>query len=147
MAGSNNFVLSVNGTGDWYLFHARRNKLKRVLFGISLDLHYLCNRDYTIFATEKAAIKREKTRKDFGIFRAEAVSNEVQKRKTTTIMEITTRTFTDEEWTEHEQFVQMFRAAKQRKQEWQKKMGVVLAEKAEKIRKRRAEIDKLFEEK
>ena len=101
----------------------------------------------TIFATEKAAIKREKTRKDFGIFRAEAVSNEVQKRKTTTIMEITTRTFTDEEWTEHEQFVQMFRAAKQRKQEWQKKMGVVLAEKAEKIRKRRAEIDKLFEEK
>lgn len=69
------------------------------------------------------------------------------KRKTTTIMEITTRTFTDEEWTEHEQFVQMFRAAKQRKQEWQKKMGVVLAEKAEKIRKRRAEIDKLFEEK
>ena len=71
----------------------------------------------TIFATEKAAIKREKTRKDFGIFRAEAVSNEVQKRKTTTIMEITTRTFTDEEWTEHEQFVQMFRAAKQRKQD------------------------------
>ena len=61
-------------------------------------------------------------------------------------MEITTRTFTDEEWTEHEQFVQMFRAAKQRKQEWQKKMGVVLAEKAAKIRKRRAEIDKLFEE-
>ena len=53
-------------------------------------------------------------------------------------MEATTRTFTAE---------QMFRAAKQRKQEWQKKMGVVLAEKAEKIRKRRAEIDKLFEEK
>ena len=48
---------------------------------------------------------------------------------------------------EHEQFVQMFRAAKQRKQEWQKKMGVVLAEKAEKIRKRRAEIDKLFDDK
>ena len=62
------------------------------------------------------------------------------------IMEART-TFTNEEWTEHEQFVQMFRAAKQRKQEWQKKMGVVLAEKAEKIRKRRAEIDKLFEEK
>ena len=40
-----------------------------------------------------------------------------------------------------------FRAAKQRKQEWQKKMGVVLAEKAEKIRKRRAEIDKLFDDK
>ena len=28
-------------------------------------------------------------------------------------MEATTRTFTAEEWTEHEQFVQMFRAAKQ----------------------------------
>ena len=40
-------------------------------------------------------------------------------------MEATTRTFTAEEWTEHEQFVQMFRAAKQRKQEWQKKMGNV----------------------
>ena len=70
-------------------------------------------------------------------------------------MEATTRTFTAEEWNEHEQFVQMFRAAKQRKQEWQKKMGVVLAEKAEKIlaekaekiRKRRAEIDKLFDDK
>ena len=58
----------------------------------------------------------------------------------------TTRTFTAEEWTEHERYVQMFRAAKQRKQEWQQKMGVVLAEKAEKIRKRRAQIDKLFEE-
>ena len=63
-----------------------------------------------------------------------------------TIMEAKT-TFTEEEWTEHEQFVQMFRAAKQRKQEWQKKMGVMLAEKAEKIRKRRAEIEKLFDEK
>lgn len=43
-----------------------------------------------------------------------------------------TKTFTAEEWTEHEQFVQMFRAAKQRKLEWQKKMEVMLAEKAEK---------------
>ena len=56
-----------------------------------------------------------------------------------------TKTFTAEEWTEHEQFVQMFRAAKQRKREWQQKMEVVLAEKAERIRKRREEIDKLFE--
>ena len=31
-----------------------------------------------IFAAVKAAIKREKTRKDFEVFRAEAVSNEVQ---------------------------------------------------------------------
>ena len=49
------------------------------------------------------------------------------------------------DWAEHEQFVQMFRAAKERKREWQQKMEVVLAEKAEKIRKRREEIDKLFE--
>ena len=62
-------------------------------------------------------------------------------------MEATTKHFTAQDWAEHAQFVQMFRAAKQRKQEWQKKMGVVLAEKAEKIRKRRAEIDKLFDDK
>lgn len=34
-------------------------------------------------------------------------------------MEATTRTFTAEEWTEHEQFVQMLRTAKQRKREKQ----------------------------
>ena len=62
-------------------------------------------------------------------------------------METTTQVFTPDDWAEHEQFVQIFRAAKQRKQEWQKKMEVVLAEKAERIRKRRAEIDNLFEEK
>jgi hypothetical protein len=39
----------------------------------------------------------------------------------------------------------MFRAAKQRKREWQAKMEATLAEKAEKIRRRREEIDKLFE--
>ena len=32
-----------------------------------------------IFAAVKAAIKREKTRKNFEVFRAEAVSNEVQR--------------------------------------------------------------------
>lgn len=63
------------------------------------------------------------------------------------IMETTTQVFTPDDWAEHEQFIQIFRAAKQRKQEWQKKMEVVLAEKAERIRKRRAEIDNLFEEK
>ena len=63
------------------------------------------------------------------------------------IMETTTQVFTPDDWAEHEQFVQIFRAAKQRKQEWQKNMEVVLAEKAERIRKRRAEIDNLFEEK
>lgn len=37
------------------------------------------------------------------------------------IMETTTQVFTPDDWAEHEQFVQIFRAAKQRKQEWQKK--------------------------
>ena len=60
-------------------------------------------------------------------------------------MEATMKTFTAQDWTEHEQFVQMFQAAKQRKREWQAKMEATLADKAEKIRKRREEIDKLFE--
>ena len=60
-------------------------------------------------------------------------------------MEARTKNYTAQDWAEHEQFVQMFRAAKQRKRAWQQKMEVVLAEKAEKIRKRREEIDKLFE--
>ncbi len=60
-------------------------------------------------------------------------------------MEGRTTTFTDQDWAEHAQFVQMFRAAKQRKREWQAKMEATLADKAEKIRKRREEIDKLFE--
>ena len=60
-------------------------------------------------------------------------------------MEATMKTFTAQDWTEHEQFVQMFQAAKQRKRELQAKMEVTLAEKAQKIRKRREEIDKLFE--
>ena len=58
----------------------------------------------------------------------------------------TTQNFTAQDWAEHTQFVQMFRAAKQRKREWQTKMEMMLAEKAQKIRKRREEIDKLFEE-
>ena len=66
--------------------------------------------------------------------------------KTQKDMEATTQNFTAQDWAEHAQFVQMFRAAKQRKREWQAKMEVVLAEKAQKIRKRRDEIDKLFEE-
>jgi|GEM_PF-1475213 len=57
-------------------------------------------------------------------------------------MEATIQKFTVQDWAEHEQFVQMFRAAKQRKREWQQKMEVVLAEKAERIRKRREEIEK-----
>jgi len=56
-----------------------------------------------------------------------------------------TTTFTAQDWKEHEQFVQMFRAAKQRKHEWQAKMDVLLNEKAAKLRKRREEIDALFD--
>ena len=40
----------------------------------------------------------------------------------------------------------MFRAAKQRKREWQAKMEIVLAEKEERVRRRRAEIDALFDD-
>jgi len=83
----------------------------KFLFGISLDLHYLCSRNH---------INKE-------------------------IMEASTQHFTAQDWAEHAQFVQMFRAAKQRKREWQAKMEATLAEKAEKIRRRREEIDKLFE--
>ena len=59
-------------------------------------------------------------------------------------MEATVRTFTAEDWAEHEKYVQMFRAAKQRKREWQARMEIVLAEKEEKVCKRRAEVDALF---
>ena len=59
-------------------------------------------------------------------------------------MATATKTFTPKDWAEHEQFVQMFRAAKQRKRAWQAKMEVVLAEREEKVRKRRAEIEALF---
>ena len=60
------------------------------------------------------------------------------------IMESTT--FTAEQWARHEKFVQMFRAAKQRKREWQAKMEIVLDEKEERVRRRRAEIDALFDD-
>jgi len=36
-------------------------------------------------------------------------------------MEATVKTFTAEQWERHEKFVQMFRAAKQRKREWQER--------------------------
>ena len=55
-------------------------------------------------------------------------------------MEASTQHFTAQDWAEHAQFVQMFRAAKQRKREWQAKMEATLAEKAEKIRRRRERI-------
>ena len=48
-------------------------------------------------------------------------------------MEATTQHFTAQDWAEHAQFVQMFRAAKQRKREWQAKMEVTLADKARRL--------------
>ncbi len=60
-------------------------------------------------------------------------------------MEANTTTFTKKDWEEHNQFVSIFHAAKQRKREWQAKMEIVLTEKANKIRKRREEIDSLFQ--
>ena len=71
---------------------------------------------------------------------------QAENEKMESAMETVIQDFTTQDWAQHEQFVQMFRAAKQRKREWQSKMEVMLAEKAEKIRKRREEIDKLFEE-
>ena len=41
--------------------------------------------------------------------------------------------------------MQMFRAAKQRKREWQAKIEVKLAEKEERVRRRRAEVEALFD--
>lgn len=60
-------------------------------------------------------------------------------------MAIQATTFTTQDWAEHEKFVQMFRAAKQRKREWQAKIEVKLAEKEERVRRRRAEVEALFE--
>lgn len=48
-------------------------------------------------------------------------------------------TYTPEQWARHEKFVEMFRAAKKRKREWQAKMEIKLAEEEEAIfRKRQA---------
>ena len=61
-------------------------------------------------------------------------------------MESSTYQFTAEEWAEHEKFVQIFRAAKRRKREWQARIEKELSEREEWVRKRRAEIDALFDD-
>ncbi len=61
-------------------------------------------------------------------------------------MEATAYHFTQEDWLEHERFVQMFRAAKRRKREWQARMEVKLAKEEEEIRKRRAAVNALFDD-
>lgn len=57
-----------------------------------------------------------------------------------------TTEFTAEDWVKHEKFVQAFRAAKQRKREWQARMEVKLAKREEEVRRRREEIDALFDD-
>ena len=57
-----------------------------------------------------------------------------------------TTEFTTEDWAKHEKFVQAFRAAKQRKREWQARMEVKLAKREEEVRRRREEIDALFDD-
>ena len=59
-------------------------------------------------------------------------------------MEAIARIFTPEDWAEHEKYVQMFRAAKQRKREWQARRIKELETEEEYVRKRRAEVDALF---
>lgn len=61
-------------------------------------------------------------------------------------MEATTRTFSSEQWARHEKIVKMFRAAKQRKREWEERMEIVLSEREEQVRKRRAEVEALFDD-
>ena len=62
------------------------------------------------------------------------------------MMEATTRTFTAQDWAEHQQFVEMFRAAKQRKRERQAQIELELKERAEYMMKERARIDAIYKE-
>lgn len=59
-------------------------------------------------------------------------------------MEITVTSFSAEQWERHEKFVQMFRAAKQRKREWQDRRIKELEAEEDYARKRRAEVNALF---
>lgn len=61
-------------------------------------------------------------------------------------MATTTTTFTAEQWARHEKFVAMFRAAKQRKQEWQARRIKELEAEEEYVRKERARIDAIFKD-
>jgi len=59
-------------------------------------------------------------------------------------MDKTERIFTPQDWAEHEKYVQMFRAAKQRKREWQARRVKELEAEEEYVRQRRSEVDALF---
>lgn len=54
--------------------------------------------------------------------------------------------FTSEQWVRHEKVVQALRSYKRRKREWQERMDQILSAREEMARKRRAEIDALFED-
>ena len=55
-------------------------------------------------------------------------------------------TFTPEQWERHEKVVQALRAYKRRKREWQERMEMELSAREELARKRRAEVDALFDD-
>ena len=61
-------------------------------------------------------------------------------------MEARTMTFTAEQWARHEKFVEMFRAAKRRKQEWQARRIKELEAEEEYARLERARIDAIFKD-
>ena len=61
-------------------------------------------------------------------------------------MKTSEQVFTPEQWARHEQFVAMFRAAKQRKREWQARKEIELSAQEEYARMRRAEVDELFKD-
>ena len=61
-------------------------------------------------------------------------------------MDATTTTFTAEQWARHEKFVEMFRAAKRRKQEWQARRIKELEAEEEYARLERARIDAIFKD-
>lgn len=62
------------------------------------------------------------------------------------IMEATTRTFTAQDWAEHEEFVKMFRAAKQRKREREAQIQQELKARAEYLEKEYARMNAIYKE-
>ena len=56
------------------------------------------------------------------------------------------RMFTPEQWARHEKFVEIFRAAKLRKREWQARRTKELEEEEEYVRQRRAKVNALFKD-
>ena len=55
------------------------------------------------------------------------------------------RVFTKDDWAEHERYVRMFRAAKQRKREWQARRVRELEAEEAYVQQRRQKVSALFE--